>query len=64
MQLWLGRLEGLLARHWPEDTRLLTLGSGTLLRLLAHYGGPAGVAAVGVAGGLGGSSLGTLAAFF
>lgn len=45
MQLWLGRLEGLLARHWPEATRLLALGSGTLLRLLAHYGGPAGVAA-------------------
>jgi transposase len=36
--LWQGRLEGLLARHWPEATRVLKLSSGTLLRLLAHYG--------------------------
>jgi transposase len=35
---WQGRLEGLLARHWPEATRVLKLSSGTLLRLLAHYG--------------------------
>ena len=45
LQLWLGRLEGLLARHWPELTRLLALNSGTLLRLLAHYGSPAAAAA-------------------
>lgn len=45
LQLWLGRLEGLLARHWPEATRLLALRSGTLLRLLAEYGGPAALAA-------------------
>jgi len=45
LQVWLGRLEGLLARHWPELTRLLTLNSGTLLRLLAHYGSPAALAA-------------------
>ncbi len=44
-QLWLGKLEGLLARHWPEATRLLALGSSTLLRLLAQYGGPSGFAA-------------------
>jgi len=43
--LWLGRLEGLLARHWPELTSLLALNSATLLQMLAHYGGPAKVAA-------------------
>jgi len=40
VQLGLGRLEGLLSRHWPEVTRLLGLKSVTLLRLLAEYGGP------------------------
>lgn len=39
-QMWLGRLEGLLARHWPEATRLVRLSSVTLHRALAHYGGP------------------------
>jgi transposase len=43
--VWLGRLEGLLARHWPEVTRLLRLSSATLLRLLATYGSPAALAA-------------------
>jgi transposase len=43
--IWLGRLEALLARHWPEVTRVLKLSSATLLRLLAHYGGPAALAA-------------------
>jgi transposase len=47
--VWLGRLEGLLARHWPELTRLLAVSSATVLRLLAHYGGPAAVAADGQA---------------
>jgi transposase len=45
LQLWLGRLEALLSRHWPEATRLLKLTSGTLLRALAAYGGPAALAA-------------------
>ena len=40
-----GRLEGLLARHWPEATRTLKLNSGVLLRCLAEYGCPAAVAA-------------------
>jgi transposase len=40
LQLWLGRLEALLARHWPELTTLLELNSPTLLRILAEYGGP------------------------
>lgn len=43
--LWLGRLEALLARHWPELTRRLALSSGTLLRVVAHYGSPAVLAA-------------------
>jgi len=43
--LWIGRLEGMLARHWPELTSLLELTSATLLQMLAHYGGPMKVAA-------------------
>jgi transposase len=38
--MWLGRLEALLARHWPEATRWLKLGSSTLLHALQQYGGP------------------------
>ena len=44
MGVWNGRLEGLLARHWPEATGVLDLDSSTLLRVLAEYGGPAGLA--------------------
>jgi transposase len=43
--LWSGRLEGLLARHWPEATRVLKLTRATLLQALAHYGGPQALAA-------------------
>jgi transposase len=43
--VWLGRLEGLLARHWPELTRWLRLSSATVLRLLIEYGSPAALAA-------------------
>lgn len=39
--MWLGRLEGLVARHWPEATQWLKLSSGTLLHTLERYGGPA-----------------------
>lgn len=42
---WLGRLEGLVALHWPELSGLLKLGSVTLLKMLAHYGNPAVLAA-------------------
>jgi transposase len=42
---WSGRLEGLLAQHWPEATRVLRLSRATLLRALVHYGGPAELAA-------------------
>lgn len=38
------RIEGMLARHWPELTRWLELGSATLLGLLTQYGGPREVA--------------------
>ena len=41
--IWRGRLEGLLARHWPEVSAELELKSATLVRLLRHYGGPAGM---------------------
>lgn len=43
--LWTGHLEALLARHWPELTRLMDLTSVTLLNAVAHYGGPAALAA-------------------
>ncbi len=43
--VWIGRLEGMLARHWPELTSLLELTSATLLEMLAHYGGPTKVKA-------------------
>jgi transposase len=43
--LWLGQLEALLARHWPEATRHLELNSATLLLALIEYGGPAALAA-------------------
>jgi transposase len=43
--LWSGRLEALLARHWPEVTRLFKSTSATLLHALVHYGGPAALAA-------------------
>ena len=37
---WCGRLEGLLARHWPEAGRMSKLTGAVLLRCLAEYGGP------------------------
>jgi transposase len=50
-QFWLGRLEALLARHWPEVTRVLELSSITLLEALSHYGGPSALAADSAAAG-------------
>jgi transposase len=38
------RLEALTARHWPELTAVLELGTATALEVLATYGGPTGVA--------------------
>lgn len=43
--MWCGRLEALVARHWPEAWRCLSVRSPTLLRVLDHYGGPALLAA-------------------
>jgi len=43
--IWSGRLEALLARHWPEATRVLKLTRATLLRTLVYYGGPQALAA-------------------
>jgi transposase len=43
---WTNRLEALLGRYWPEALEELQASSGTLLRVLAAYGGPAGVAKV------------------
>ena len=44
---WQGRLEGLLARHWPEASQVLKLSSGTLLRIMKRYGSPQALAADG-----------------
>ena len=44
-QMWCGRIEGRLARHWPLASRQLKLSSATLLNALAEYGGPAALAA-------------------
>src|SRR5262249_24225410 len=41
---WQGRLEGLLARHWPEASEVLKLSAGTLLRILKRYGSPQALA--------------------
>ena len=43
-ELFLGPLEARIARHWPELTNYLSLGSATLLELLSEYGGPRQVA--------------------
>ena len=48
-QRWASRLEGLLARYWPEATGRLKLSSGVLLRALAHYGDPRRLGADGEA---------------
>src|SRR2546421_10250129 len=39
-QIWCGRIEGRLARHWPEVLMQLKLTSPTLLKALIEYGGP------------------------
>jgi transposase len=50
MMQWCGRMEALVSRHWPEATGIVPLCSGTLLRCLAEYGGPRGLAAAADAG--------------
>lgn len=44
LAMWLGRIEALLSRHWPEATAVLRVSSATLLRILEAYGGPAALA--------------------
>ena len=41
---WALRMEGLLARHWPEASAVLGGSSGTMLRAMKHYGGPRALA--------------------
>jgi transposase len=44
-QVWIGRLESRLARHWPELSHELKLSSPTLLKSLGHWGSPAALGA-------------------
>ncbi len=41
----MGRVEGLLARHWPELTEIVKQRARIFWRMLAEYGGPRGIAA-------------------
>lgn len=47
---WTGRLEAMLAEHWPELSGLLSLHSVTLIKIMIHYGSPARLAADPAAG--------------
>jgi transposase len=44
-QVWGGKLESLLARHWPEAGSLLRQSGATLPRALMHWGDPRALAA-------------------
>jgi len=44
-QVWGGKVEGMLARHWPEVTRLVSASGATLSAALVEWGGPAALAA-------------------
>ena len=44
-QVWGGKIEALLARHWPEVTRLVSASGATLGAALVEWGGPAALAA-------------------
>ena len=41
---WIGRLEGVLTKHWPELGNLLDLSGATLLKICMHYANPADLA--------------------
>jgi len=45
LQMWCGRIEGRMARHWPEMLRHLKTTSPTMLKLLIEHAGPATLAA-------------------
>jgi transposase len=44
-QVWIGRLESRLARHWPEVCGLMKLSSVTLLKALKKWASPAALGA-------------------
>lgn len=44
-QVWVGRLESRLSRHWPEACGELKVNSPTLLKALKRWGGPAALGA-------------------
>jgi hypothetical protein len=44
-QVWMGRLESRLARHWPEVCGLMKLSSMTLLKALKKWASPAALGA-------------------
>jgi transposase len=44
-QIYCGKLEALLARHWPEAQRVMKQANGTLPRAVARWGTPAALAA-------------------
>jgi len=50
-QVWCGKAEGLLARHWPELSSLLKVSGATLPRALARWASPAALAADAEAAG-------------
>jgi transposase len=43
-QIWCGKLEGMLARHWPEAGRLTDQSGPTLTAALEHWGDPGALA--------------------
>ena len=45
LQMWCGRIEGRMARHWPELLRHLKTTSPTMLKTLIEHAGPAPLAA-------------------
>jgi hypothetical protein len=40
LAVWTGRLEAMLARHWPEVGQIVKVNAPTLLRVLIEYGSP------------------------
>ena len=43
-QVWCGKLEGMLARHWPEAGRVVEQSSATMTAALQYWGDPRGMA--------------------
>lgn len=51
LSMWTGRLEALLARHWPEVGQMLKVNAPTLLKALIEHGSPAALGADAEAAG-------------